>query len=57
MDGFSLNYDYSDNEAYGPFPMTYCNPTSCYGVNVDMVCYDQDPSGQATCTFSEDFFC
>ncbi|KAL4860839.1 hypothetical protein BDV12DRAFT_204635 [Aspergillus spectabilis] len=26
IDGYSLNYDYTDNPVEGPFPITYCNP-------------------------------
>ncbi|KAJ5833905.1 hypothetical protein N7474_002216 [Penicillium riverlandense] len=57
IDGFSLNYDYSDNNPEGPLPITYCNPSGCYGISVPMTCYDQDPSGQASCTFSYNDYC
>ncbi|PYH67629.1 uncharacterized protein BO88DRAFT_455108 [Aspergillus vadensis CBS 113365] len=30
ISGYSLNYDYTDNNDNGPMPITYCNPSNWY---------------------------
>ncbi|KAJ5274027.1 hypothetical protein N7478_009152 [Penicillium angulare] len=34
IDGFSLNYDYSDNPEEGGMPVTYCNEHACGSITI-----------------------
>ncbi|KAJ5588141.1 hypothetical protein N7537_010819 [Penicillium hordei] len=51
ISGYSLNYDYTDNSYDGPMPVTYCNPSNCYGVNIPFT-----PSGESY-SFDYSAFC
>ncbi|KAJ5580344.1 uncharacterized protein N7459_006329 [Penicillium hispanicum] len=49
---YSFNYDYTDNNSNGPLPVTYCNPTNCFGIEVPLECH-----GISGCTFNYTTFC
>ncbi|KAJ5573723.1 uncharacterized protein N7459_008150 [Penicillium hispanicum] len=36
VNDYSLNYDYSDNNGWGPLPITYCNPHNCYSISIPL---------------------
>ncbi|KAN0067139.1 hypothetical protein V8E54_014786 [Elaphomyces granulatus] len=43
INGYSLNYDYSDNPMTGPLPVTYCNIAgNCFGINIPLDCNEYD---------------
>ncbi|KAL3475268.1 hypothetical protein BJX99DRAFT_259561 [Aspergillus californicus] len=45
IDGYSLNYDYTDNAVEGPLPITYCNPSNCYGIEIPLDCTEENCCG------------
>ncbi|CEJ95205.1 hypothetical protein VHEMI10700 [[Torrubiella] hemipterigena] len=36
INGYSLNYDYTDSPMGGPFPITYCNHGTCYSIKIPL---------------------
>ncbi|KAJ5579968.1 uncharacterized protein N7459_005953 [Penicillium hispanicum] len=53
IDGYSLNYDLTDNYHSGHLPITYCNPENCFqGIEIPLNC---DTTGD--CTFMYHKFC